>query len=65
MQENVNIVPSFATSFTTYATPDVTVVAGNVIVHVDCTVSAVSTPDNDDVGQLLPRLEDPNVIFTP
>lgn len=39
MQENVKVVPSFATNFTVYATPEVTlnVVTGNVMVHVDCT----------------------------
>jgi hypothetical protein len=43
MHENVKTVPSLATNFTTYATPDVrllTVVAGIVMVHVDCTDTA-------------------------
>lgn len=38
MQENVKVVPSFATSFTMYATPDVTVNpvgTGKISVHED------------------------------
>jgi len=40
MMENVKSVPSFATNFTIYAMPKVTVKPdgiGNVMVHVDCT----------------------------
>jgi hypothetical protein len=53
MMENVKSVPSFATNFTVYAMPKVTVKPdgiGNVTVHVDCTwreeqpLTVVGTP---------------------
>ena len=47
MMENVKIVPSFATNFTVYAMPDVTVTPdgiGNVMVHVDCTSRGEEQP---------------------
>jgi hypothetical protein len=52
MMENVKSVPSFATNFTMYAMPDVTVKPdgiGKVRVHVDCTGSTYAFGE----GQLL------------
>jgi len=53
MQENVKIEPSFATIFTVYTMPEVTVKPvgiGNVTVHEDCTASTLGVGE----GQLLP-----------
>jgi len=62
MHENVKTVPSFATNFITYATPDVglTVVAGIVMVHVVCTCSTYGGFAEGQTGEL-----EGFVIFTP
>ena len=62
MHENVNTVPSFAANFITNETPDVTltVVAGIVMVHVDCTCSTYGGFPEGQPDEL-----EGFVIFTP